>query len=56
MAGYQSVLNDGLRLGLIRQGFDVKAWFEPRFVQQALKDLKLEQQWRATDATGKPKA
>lgn len=56
VAGYQSVLNDGLRLGLIRQGFDVKAWFEPRFVQQALKDLKLEQQWRATDATGKPKA
>ena len=53
IANYQGVLDDGLRLGLVRQGYDVKAWFEPSFVQQALKDLKLEKQWKARDAQGK---
>ena len=56
VAGYEGVLSDGLKLGLLRQGFDVKAWFEPGFVQQAVKDLKLEKQWRETDAAGKAKA
>ncbi|MDD2547014.1 MAG: ABC transporter substrate-binding protein [Burkholderiaceae bacterium] len=54
VANYQQVLSDGLRLGLVRTGFDVKGWFQPQFVQQALKDLKLEKQWPDTDATGKP--
>lgn len=52
MAAYQGVLSDGLKLGLVRQGFDVPSWFEPRFVQQALKDLKLEKAWRETDTNG----
>lgn len=56
VANYQGVLDDGLRLGLVRQGYDVRAWFEPSFVQQALKDLKLEKQWKARDAQGKVKA
>jgi sulfonate transport system substrate-binding protein len=56
VANYQGVLDDGLKLGLVRQGYDVKAWFEPAFVQQALKDLKLEKQWKARDAQGKVKA
>ena len=56
IANYQTVLNDGLRLGLIRgEGFDVKAWFQPQFVQQAVKELKLENAWRETDAVGKAK-
>lgn len=55
-SNYQLVLNDGLRLGLIRgEGFDVKAWFQPQFVQQAVKELKLEKAWRETDAAGKAK-
>lgn len=55
-ANYQLVLNDGIRLGLIRgEGFDVKAWFQPQFVQQAVKDLKLDKVWRETDASGKAK-
>ena len=49
------MLDDGVKLGLIRQTFDVKAWFQPSFVQQAVKDLKLEKQWRETDAAGKVK-
>jgi sulfonate transport system substrate-binding protein len=56
IAGYQGVLDDGVKLGLIRQPFDVKAWFQPTFVQQAVKDLKLGKQWRETDAAGKAKA
>jgi len=55
VAGYQGVLDDGLRLGLIRQGFDVPAWFDRRFVLQAVKDLKLDRHWRETDASGKVK-
>ena len=55
IAGYQGVLDDGVKLGLIRQTFDVKAWFQPAFVQQAVKDLKLDKQWRETDAAGKAK-
>lgn len=56
IANYQTVLDDGLRLGLIRgEGFDVKRWFQPQFVQQAVKDLKLANTWRETDATGKAK-
>lgn len=55
VAGYQGVVDDGLKLNLIRQGFDVSAWFEPRFAQQALRDLKLERHWSAQDAQGKAK-
>ena len=55
LAGYQGVVNDGLKLGILRQGFDVNAWFEPRFVQQAVRDLKLERFWSPLDAQGKAK-
>lgn len=55
VANYQGVLDDGLKLGLLRQGFEIRNWFEPKFVQQALKELKLEQQWKARDAQGKVK-
>ena len=36
-------------------GMTVKGWFQPTFVQQAVKDLKLDKQWRETDAAGKAK-
>lgn len=55
IAGYQGVHDDGLKLGLIRQGFDVKAWFQPALVQQAIQDLKLDKPWAETDANGKAK-
>lgn len=56
VANYQGVLDDGLRLGLVRQGYDVKGWFEPAFVQQALRELKLDKHWKARDAQGQVKA
>ncbi|MDZ4187424.1 MAG: ABC transporter substrate-binding protein, partial [Hydrogenophaga sp.] len=55
VAAYQGVHDDGLKLGLIRHGYDVKAWFEPKFVRQSLRDLKLDSAWREADATGKLK-
>lgn len=54
VADYQRVVDEGLKLGLIKQGFAVKDWFAPQFVQQAVKDLKLEKFWVELDAQGKP--
>lgn len=53
VADYQRVVDDGLKLGLIKQGFAVKDWFAPQFVQQAVKELKLEKFWAELDAQGK---
>jgi sulfonate transport system substrate-binding protein len=53
VADYQRVLDEGLKLGLIRQAYNVKDWFAPQFVQQAVKDLKLEKFWTELDAQGK---
>lgn len=53
VADYQRVVDEGVKLGLIKQGFAVKEWFVPQFVQQAVKDLKLEKFWTELDAQGK---
>lgn len=53
VADYQRVLDEGQKLGLVKQSFVVKDWFVPQFVQQALKDLKLEKFWTELDAQGK---
>jgi sulfonate transport system substrate-binding protein len=56
VARYQSVADDALRLNLIRQPVSVKGWFEPKYLDQALKSLKLEAYWPRFDASGKPAA
>ncbi|QKZ04848.1 ABC transporter substrate-binding protein [Pseudomonas eucalypticola] len=49
-------LNDSVeqaaQLKLIRRTFDVQAWFAPAFVDQALRDLKLETTWPAYGPLG----
>ncbi|WP_349743685.1 ABC transporter substrate-binding protein [Roseateles cavernae] len=50
---YKGVVADAQRLGLIKQGFDVEAWLEPRFVNEALRQLKLEGFWQPADKDGK---
>lgn len=50
---YKGVVADAQRLGLIKQGFDVDAWLEPRFVAEALRQLKLEAYWQPADKDGK---
>lgn len=49
---YKSVVAEGLKQSLIRNPVDVEAWIEPRFVNQALKDLKLESHWPLYDSFG----
>jgi len=39
---------------LIRAGIDLQQWFQPKYVNQALQQLKLEQAWPRRDANGKP--
>ena len=56
VADYQRVLEEGLKLGLLRQGYSMDEWFDASFVQQAIKDLKLEKFWVELDAKGKAKA
>ncbi|KND57865.1 Enoyl-[acyl-carrier-protein] reductase [FMN] [Candidatus Paraburkholderia schumanniana] len=48
------IANDALRLNLIRQPVSVNGWFEPKYLDQALKSLKLEAYWPRFDAAGKP--
>jgi sulfonate transport system substrate-binding protein len=39
--------------GLIKTDVDVDGWFEPKYLQQALKNLKLETYWSSFKADGK---
>ena len=56
VARYQAVADDALRLNLIRQPVSVNGWFEPKYLDQALKTLKLENYWQRLDPSGKPLA
>jgi sulfonate transport system substrate-binding protein len=56
VARYQAVANDALRLRLIRQPVSVNGWFEPKYLDQALKTLNLQTYWPQFDAAGKPLA
>jgi len=49
---YKGVVADGLKQGLIRQNVDVDAWVDPRYVAQAVRDLKLEGYWTTLDRSG----
>lgn len=52
VSAYKAVLADGLKWGLVRQGFDVDAWVAPQFVEAAVKALKLEKTWPRLNAKG----
>lgn len=49
---YKRQVADAQRYGLIKKGFDVDSWFEPRFLKEALKELNLESYWQPVDASG----
>src|SRR5690606_1321108 len=40
---------------LIRRDVDTKTWYEPKYLNNALKDLNLQNYWRAFNANGQPK-
>lgn len=50
VAGYRNVVAGARQLGIVRQSFDVDAWVEPRFVNAALRELKLEGYWAPVKA------
>ena len=53
---YESVASDALKLKLIRRPVTIKDWFEPRYLNAALKQQGLEKRWVAFDAKGQSKA
>ncbi|WP_028449459.1 ABC transporter substrate-binding protein [Chitinibacter tainanensis] len=52
---YRDAVQASLKFKLIRKDFDVNQWFEPKYLNQALKEQKLENFWTAYDAKGNPK-
>ena len=44
------------KLGLLQGELNVEQWLEPKYLQQALKEEKLEQFWTTYDVQGKPAA
>jgi len=54
-ARYKLQIQEAKRFGLIRQTFDFDAWKDPQYLEQALKELKLENYWQPRDASGKPR-
>lgn len=49
---YKAQVKEAKKFGLIKKDVDVDAWLEPRFLQQALKDLKLETFWQPAPESG----
>ncbi|WP_255468227.1 ABC transporter substrate-binding protein [Achromobacter sp. UMC71] len=56
IARYKAVVADAVKLKLIRREVSLDGWFEPRYLQNALKAQGLEQYWTAFDAAGDPAA
>jgi sulfonate transport system substrate-binding protein len=50
VAAYKGVVADALKLGLVKQDFDVASWVAPQFVEAAIQELKLQALWPAADA------
>ncbi len=54
VAQYKDTQNLAESLGLLRGSkFDIEKWFDARYLNAALKELKLEHYWIALDADGK---
>jgi len=53
VARYQATLDQAEELGLLRgKKFDIEKWFDRRYLNAALKELKLENFWQPLDANG----
>jgi sulfonate transport system substrate-binding protein len=51
---YKLQIAEAKRLRLLRETFAFEAWAEPKFLQQALKELGLEQYWQPRGEDGQP--
>ncbi|WP_312081030.1 ABC transporter substrate-binding protein [Acinetobacter schindleri] len=52
---YTDAVKTSKEARLIRRDVDVKTWYEPKYLNKALKDLKLENYWQPLNANGQPK-
>ncbi|HWO09263.1 MAG TPA: ABC transporter substrate-binding protein [Polyangiaceae bacterium] len=50
---YNWNIQEAKRFGLIRSTFRFEDWYEPRFLEQALRELGLEGYWKPADENGK---
>ncbi|AKJ29397.1 ABC transporter substrate-binding protein [Caldimonas brevitalea] len=55
LASIQKAIDEAKRFRLIRRDVPLAGWIEPKYVNQALKDLKLEGHWPEFDVDGNPK-
>jgi sulfonate transport system substrate-binding protein len=51
---YRVQAKQAKEFGLVRRDIEVNSWFEPRYLEQALKDLGLVNYWTRYGANGKP--
>ncbi len=51
---YRSLARQAKEYGLVRTDVPVDDWFEPRYLDAALREPGLEQAWTPYDAEGKP--
>lgn len=54
VARYKAVADSALKLKLIRQPVEVDGWFEPHYLDNALRAQSLDHYWTRYDAQGKP--
>ena len=54
-AQIDSALKIAKEARLIRRDVDTKTWYEPKYLNNALKELNLQNYWRAFNANGQPK-
>ncbi|KAF0815129.1 putative aliphatic sulfonates-binding protein [Andreprevotia sp. IGB-42] len=55
VASLKKAVDEAKRFRLTRSNVDINGWLEPKYLNQALKDLKLENYWQANDADGNVK-
>jgi sulfonate transport system substrate-binding protein len=53
-ARYKFQIDQAKRLKLLRNTFSYEEWLQPKFLKQALKELKLESYWQPRGLDGKP--
>jgi sulfonate transport system substrate-binding protein len=56
VAQYRFQAQQAKQFGLLRRDVSVDGWFDPQFLNTALKQLGLEHYWTRYDAEGKPEA
>ena len=55
MASLKSSIEEARRFKLIRKDVSIDGWIEPKYLNQALNDLQLEDYWPQYDADGRIK-